>query len=157
MHNYQRQLKEQLRSGLNSLPAPRNDYEIVVPDSEEEIEVPAEAGNNIEDQADVDTRFLAELKAKRELEMQSRSQPVQQDLPRPVEVSMAVLRLPHTDPPHTELQKAEELIKREMITMLHYDAVYSPPVIPAETKKRFLRVLSRSVEHVSLVCLQAKQ
>jgi hypothetical protein len=23
-----------------------------------------------------------------------------------------------------------------MITMLHYDAVYSPPVIPAETKKR---------------------
>jgi hypothetical protein len=32
--------------------------------------------------------------------------------------------------------QAEELIKREMITMLHYDAVYSPPVIPAETKKR---------------------
>jgi pre-mRNA-splicing factor CDC5/CEF1 len=32
--------------------------------------------------------------------------------------------------------QAEELIKREMITMLHYDAVYSPPVIPAEAKKR---------------------
>jgi hypothetical protein len=32
--------------------------------------------------------------------------------------------------------QAEELIKREMITMLHYDAVYSPPIIPAETKKR---------------------
>jgi pre-mRNA-splicing factor CDC5/CEF1 len=28
------------------------------------------------------------------------------------------------------------LIKKEMITMLHYDAVYSPPVVPAETKKR---------------------
>lgn len=136
MHNYQRQLKEQLRSGLNSLPAPRNDYEIVVPDSEEEMEAPVEAGSNVEDQADVDARYLAELKAKRELEMQSRSQPVQRDLPRPVEVNMAVLRPPHTDPPLTELQKAEELIKREMITMLHYDAVYSPPVIPAETKKR---------------------
>ena len=23
-----------------------------------------------------------------------------------------------------------------MVTMLHYDAVYSPPVIPAEAKKR---------------------
>lgn len=32
--------------------------------------------------------------------------------------------------------QAEELIKKEMITMLHYDSVYSPPVIPAETKKR---------------------
>ncbi|PNF32802.1 Cell division cycle 5-like protein [Cryptotermes secundus] len=136
MHNYQRQLKEQLRSGLSSLPAPRNDYEIVVPDSEIEMEAPVEAANSVEDQADVDTRYLAELKAKRELEMQSRSQPVQRDLPRPVEVNTAVLRPPHTDPPLTELQKAEEFIKREMITMLHYDAVYSPPVIPVETKKR---------------------
>jgi pre-mRNA-splicing factor CDC5/CEF1 len=59
------QLKEQLRSGLSSLPAPRNDYEIVVPDSEEETEVPIEAGNSVEDQADVDARYLAELKAKR--------------------------------------------------------------------------------------------
>jgi hypothetical protein len=59
------QLKEQLRSGLSSLPAPRNDYEIVVPDSEEETEMPAEAGNSVEDQADVDARYLAELKAKR--------------------------------------------------------------------------------------------
>lgn len=59
-------MKEQLRSGLNSLPTPRNDYEIVVPDSEEEMEAPVEAANSVEDQADVDTRYLAELKAKRE-------------------------------------------------------------------------------------------
>ncbi|XP_069680560.1 cell division cycle 5-like protein [Periplaneta americana] len=136
LHNYQRQLKEQLRSGLNSLPAPRNDYEIVVPESEEEMETPVEPGNSIEDQADVDARYIADLKAKRELEMKSRSQPVQRDLPRPAETNMAVLRPPHTDPPLTELQKAEELIKREMVTMLHYDAVYSPPVVPADTKKR---------------------
>jgi len=58
-------LREQLRSGLNSLPAPRNDYEIVVPESEEEMETPVEAGNSIEDQADVDARYIAELKAKR--------------------------------------------------------------------------------------------
>jgi len=40
-----------------------------------------------------------------ELEMRSRSQAVQRDLPRPVDVNMAVLRPPHTDPPLTELQK----------------------------------------------------
>ena len=58
-------MKEQLRSGLNSLPTPRNDYEIVVPESEEEMEPHVETGNTIEDQADVDARYLAELKAKR--------------------------------------------------------------------------------------------
>jgi pre-mRNA-splicing factor CDC5/CEF1 len=59
------QLREQLRSGLNSLPTPRNDYEIVVPESEEQTEIPVEAGNSVEDQADVDARYIAELKAKR--------------------------------------------------------------------------------------------
>lgn len=65
------QLREQLRSGLNSLPAPRNDYEIVVPESEEETETPVEAGNSVEDQADVDARYIAELKAKRKQETSS--------------------------------------------------------------------------------------
>jgi len=65
------QLREQLRSGLNSLPAPRNDYEIVVPESEEEMETPVEAGNNIEDQADVDARYISELKAKRKQDTSS--------------------------------------------------------------------------------------
>ncbi|GLG94841.1 Myb protein [Gryllus bimaculatus] len=110
-NNYQRQLKEQLRQGLSSLPAPRNDYEIVVPEEEESEPVP-EAGNSVEDQADVDARFAAELRAKKEQELRSRSQVVQRELPRPVDINMAVLRPPHTDPPLTELQKAEELIKK---------------------------------------------
>ncbi|XP_049856979.1 cell division cycle 5-like protein [Schistocerca gregaria] len=133
--DYQRQLKEQLRQSLGSLPAPRNDYEIVVPE-EEEHEVAPEATNSIEDQADVDARYAAELQAKREEEMRARSQAVQRDLPRPQEINTAVLRPPHTDPPLTELQKAEELIKSEMITMLHYDAVYSPVASQQEAKKR---------------------
>ncbi|XP_046987695.1 cell division cycle 5-like protein [Schistocerca americana] len=133
--DYQRQLKEQLRQSLGSLPAPRNDYEIVVPE-EEEHEVAPEATNSIEDQADVDARYAAELQAKREEEMRARSQAVQRDLPRPQEINTAVLRPPHTDPPLTELQKAEELIKSEMITMLHYDAVYSPVTSQQEAKKR---------------------
>ena len=65
------QLREQLRSGLNSLPAPRNDYEIVVPESEEVMETPIEAGNSVEDQADVDARYVAELKAKRKQDTSS--------------------------------------------------------------------------------------
>ncbi|KAL0269731.1 UNVERIFIED_CONTAM: hypothetical protein PYX00_007365 [Menopon gallinae] len=120
-----KQLKEQLRAGLSSLPAPKNDYEIVVP--EEEALPPAEPENTmVEDQTDVDARLLAEQKAKRDKELKSRSQVVQRDLPRPTEVNMTVLRPSYNDAPLTDLQKAEELIKREMITMLHYDAVFSP-------------------------------
>lgn len=59
-----RQSKEQLRTGLSLLPAPKNDYEIVVP--EDETVEPAQPDSaTVEDQADVDARFLAEQKAKR--------------------------------------------------------------------------------------------
>lgn len=40
---YQHSLKDQLRMGLSSLPEPKNDYEIVVPENEEqELPEPAQ-------------------------------------------------------------------------------------------------------------------
>lgn len=59
-----RALKEALRSGLSRLPAPRNDYEIVVPE-DQKMDVQPEEMNLLEDQADIDARAAAELKAKR--------------------------------------------------------------------------------------------
>lgn len=59
-----RQVKEQLRTGLSLLPAPKNDYEIVVPEDEAAEPTQPESAS-IEDQADVDARFIAEQKAKR--------------------------------------------------------------------------------------------
>jgi pre-mRNA-splicing factor CDC5/CEF1 len=63
----QRTLKEQLKRGLSTLPAPKNDYEIVVP----EEEMDSESGTlgegemtgtyiSVEDQADIDARIEAE-------------------------------------------------------------------------------------------------
>ena len=37
-----------------------------------------------------------------------------------------VLRPLNVDPPLTELQRAEELIKREMIVMMHHDCIETP-------------------------------
>lgn len=65
----QRTLKEQLKRGLSTLPAPKNDYEIVVP----EEEMDTESGTlgegemtgtyiSVEDQADIDARIEAEHK-----------------------------------------------------------------------------------------------
>nr|CAG4651645.1 EOG090X02CC [Triops cancriformis] len=125
--NVTRSLKAKLRQGLSSLPAPRNDYEIVVPEDEEMAGVEeGEARIAVEDQADVDARLEADRKAKFEIEMKKRSQVIQRNLPRPQDVTISVSRQGATDGPTSSLQKAEELIKQEMIVMLHYDALRNP-------------------------------
>lgn len=62
-----------------------------------------------------------------------RSQVIQRDFPRPQDVNMSVLRPPSECYSLTELQKAEELIKTEMVTMLQYDNLKTP--IPTQNKR----------------------
>lgn len=128
--NNQKLMKEELAARLRSLPQPKNDYEIVVPEDEGSTEEQTESQSaiSVEDQADIDARNLSIHAQQREKELRRRSQVIQRGLPRPPDINI-VLRPPNTDPPLTDLQKAEELIKEEMITMLHYDAVQSgePP------------------------------
>ncbi|XP_078036598.1 cell division cycle protein 21 [Augochlora pura] len=122
----QKQVKEQLRAGLSTLPAPRNDYEIVVPEGEHKDDnASAPATEIVEDQADIDARQQQELMEQRKKELARRSQVIQRDLPRPVDVNMNILR-PFMDTSLTDLQRAEELIKREMITMMQYDSLQNP-------------------------------
>ena len=65
----QRTLKEQLKRGLSTLPAPKNDYEIVVPEDEMDVDggAPGEGDAtgtyvSVEDQADIDARIETERK-----------------------------------------------------------------------------------------------
>merc|ERR1719334_355722 len=58
--------------------------------------------------------------------MRLRSQSLQRQLPRPATMNETVLRPLNVEPPLTDLQRAEELIKREMLTMIHYDAKENP-------------------------------
>jgi len=65
--------------------------------------------------------------------LKRRSQALQRDLPRPIEVNNAILRPANTsDASLSELQKAEELIKKEMLTMMHYDSIRNPVTPSAE-------------------------
>ncbi|KAK8748013.1 hypothetical protein OTU49_016270 [Cherax quadricarinatus] len=131
---YQRNMREALQSGLKSLPAPKNDFEIVVPDQEDGQpgDEDKERGEPVvEDQADLDARAVADAAARRDAEMKKRSQAVQRNLPRPQEVNSSVLRPMHADIHLSDQQKAEELIKREMVTMLHYDALHTPAGLPS--------------------------
>lgn len=134
--NYQKQLKSSLKEGLATLPTPRNDYEIVVPDQANEDEAMETETDKqlIEDQADVDARIVAEQEAKRKRELEKRSQVIQRALPRPTEVNTKILR-PSSDKENlTELQKAEELIKHEMITMQLYDSTKDP--VPGQSQAK---------------------
>lgn len=130
LKNYQKQVKDSLREKLSTLPAPRNDYEIVVPNDETETDAPDASHKFVDDQTDVDARIIAEGKAVQAAELARRSQVVQKDLPRPLEINTTILRPPN-ESDLTDMQKAEEMIKQEMITMLHYDAIVNPVPYPA--------------------------
>lgn len=69
-----------------------------------------------------------------EAERRKQSTSIQRELPRPSDVNSNILRPSHCDPPLTDLQKAEELIKQEMLVMLHHDALTIPPALSASTK-----------------------
>jgi len=133
-----REARESLKMGLGALPAPKNDFEIVVPEDEAEaVEMEDDANTWIEDQADVDQQTEEEFRKRREAELKRRSQSVQRDLPRPLDMNHTVLRPLNSDPPLTDLQRAEELIKREMIVMLHHDCLETPtPAQMGENSKQ---------------------
>ncbi|CAG8699314.1 12639_t:CDS:10, partial [Racocetra fulgida] len=104
---------KQLRAGLLNLPAPKNDFEIVLPDVEGK-EVPKEDTEGIEEDAsDRDKK----LKAQQEEEA------VQRDLPRPVNINSVFDSFEEVSDGDSEIQK---LIDIEMLTLLRRDAVMHP-------------------------------
>ncbi|MED6241583.1 CDC5 cell division cycle 5-like protein, partial [Ataeniobius toweri] len=122
----QKESLQQLRQGLMSLPVPKNDFEIVLPENaEKELEETEMESGFIEDSADIEARKQTQRDAEREKELKLRHTAVQRNLPRPTEVNESVLR-PASMEPLTDLQIAEELIKQEMITMLHHDCLHHP-------------------------------
>lgn len=122
-------VRDQLRRGLAALPTPKNDFEILVPEdmNKDDDDDGGDPHHYIEDQADMDDRSESEHRAKMEKELKLQSHAVQRNLPRPTDVNDYILRdVGPGDPPLTDLQKAEELIKREMLIMLHHDSAYNP-------------------------------
>jgi pre-mRNA-splicing factor CDC5/CEF1 len=138
------QVRENLKEQLGALPAPKNDYEIVVPEDETEMDTEDGMGasNRIADKDDIDRKAAAEAAAKRMEEFKKLCQAVQRNLPRPMDVNESSLRPPGMD--LNDLQKvcnkiniekiliilfltqAEEMIKQEMVIMLHHDALVAP-------------------------------
>jgi pre-mRNA-splicing factor CDC5/CEF1 len=71
--------------------------------------------------------------------MKRKPMAVQRNLPRPTDMNDKILRPADMSQSLNEYQKAEEMIKEEMLIMLHHDAVADPSLnqcgIPAGSKK----------------------
>ncbi|KPP74851.1 cell division cycle 5-like protein-like [Scleropages formosus] len=171
----QRETREQLKIGLMSLPLPKNDFEIVLPENiEKELEDHDVDESFVEDAAEVELRKqvsvswdrssqglelrhydilrtsgAAARNAEREKELKQRHTAVQRNLPRPSEVNETILRPPNMDPPLTELQQAEEMIKKEMITMIHYDSLHHPYTSNLAKKGKGVGSGSNNAEHIA--------
>ena len=119
--------KTQLLSGLQGLPKPSNDFEIVVPEKQDgDIDFEMREPNFVEDAEDVDARAADAQRQLVEAELFKRSQVVKRDMPRPSDANTSVLRPPEMMHELNVYQEAEELIKQEMIKMVRNDVVYHP-------------------------------
>ncbi|BGP16966.1 hypothetical protein JCM10213_007412 [Rhodosporidiobolus nylandii] len=135
-------VKRQLRAGFSALPQPKNEFELVLPEEEEEAAL-AEATSaevaaamRIEDRSEREAKLkeLRELEEKKELER--RSQAVKRGLPRPAEIDAAALlaqldlEAQEPDAPDADdkaRRDAERAVTAEMIRMLEHDATMYPP------------------------------
>ncbi|CAF4101596.1 unnamed protein product [Rotaria sordida] len=141
----QHEVKQQLRHNLSRLPKPKNDYEIVLPDTTDQTnddEQMDTANIKDEDQADIDQRKLEEKRRKQQEHFKRQTEVVQRNLLRPNDINLTILRSANAEGPMTVLQKAEELIKQEMLVLLHYDALNnSVPNSSASRNKNYTAYL----------------
>lgn len=149
-----REYLNELKKGLSKLPAPKNDYEIVLPEEDEKPEKKSkneedeqmdesEVGEQFKiiDRADLIQKEKALLRQKYLEEMKLKSTSVQRDLPRPTDINHSIIRPAEIVQAKSlsDYQEAEEMIKKEMLIMLHNDALNNPTLnqcgIPIGSKK----------------------
>eukprot|EP01134_Creolimax_fragrantissima_P007395 CFRG7395T1 len=115
--------KTGLLAGLRSLPRPKNDFEVVVPENEdlpEEVEVERE-----EDAEERDARRKEKEAEDLAIEMERRSTAIKRDLPRPLRINpqTGVAELSGVV---TDLQIADALVRQEMVALMKRDAQMYP-------------------------------
>ncbi|XP_009418597.2 cell division cycle 5-like protein [Musa acuminata AAA Group] len=138
----QAELKRNLRFGLNNLPQPKNEYQIVIqpiPEEHEEYEEKVE-----EDMSDRLAREKAQEQARQEALLRKRSKVLQRELPRPPTASLEIIKkmLMRGDEdrssfvPPTPFEQADEMINRELLVLLEHDNAKYPIDDKTDEKKK---------------------
>lgn len=134
--------KKELLSGLKSLPQPKNEYQIVIQQPPEENEEPEEKIE--EDMSDRIAREKAEEEARQQALLRKRSKVLQRELPRPPIASLELIRssLMRADEdkssfvPPTLIEQADEMIRKELMSLLEHDNTKYPLDEKAEKEKK---------------------
>ncbi|XP_057794249.1 cell division cycle 5-like protein isoform X2 [Salvia miltiorrhiza] len=125
--------KKELIFGLQNLPQPKNDYQIVIQPLAEEDEEPDEKKIE-EDMSDRIAREKAEEEARQQALLKKRSKVLQRELPRPPVASLDLIRntLMRADEdkssvvPSTLVEQADELVRKELLSLLEHDNIKYP-------------------------------
>ncbi|KAK7258643.1 hypothetical protein RIF29_24224 [Crotalaria pallida] len=137
----QADLRRSLRSSLSSIPQPKNDYKVEMQPLPEDTEEPEEKIE--EDMSDRVAREKAEEEARLQALLRKRSKVLQRGLPRPPAASLELIKnsLMRTDGdkssfvPPTSIEQADELIRKELLTLLEHDNAKYPLDENKEKKK----------------------
>jgi pre-mRNA-splicing factor CDC5/CEF1 len=124
--------KRTLQAGFMSLPKPENNFELLMPEEEDEDDADGAVVVSEEDAEERDARIRKALEEERLRALARRSQVVQQELPRPpnvdIDTLMRRLNLAEAD---DELSTARQLVHSEMVSLLKHDSITHP--IPGTT------------------------
>ncbi|KAJ9682474.1 hypothetical protein PVL29_018403 [Vitis rotundifolia] len=138
----QADLRRNLRSGLSSLPQPKNEYQVVIQPIPEDNEEPEEKIE--EDMSDRLARERAEEEARQQALLRKRSKVLQRELPRPPVASLDLIRnsLMRADEdkssfvPPTLIEQADEMIRKELLGLLEHDNAKYPLNEKTEKEKK---------------------
>lgn len=120
------QARQKLRAGFSSLPAPKNEFELV--DPEEEAAPEEQKVLRSEDAAARDARIAAAKAEEERKALARRTQAVKLGLPRPAHIDAEALisQLSLHEPSTESEQELDRLVAKEMIDLLRHDAVAYP-------------------------------
>lgn len=117
--------KRALKASFMNLPRPENNFELLVPEDEEEEEV--KQGPEIEeDAAERDARLKRQREEEERRALARQSQPVQLGLPRPARVNVEQLMRDLDIGEDEEPTPARRLINAEMASLMYHDSVAHP-------------------------------
>lgn len=119
--------KRQLQMGLRGLPAPKNDFDIVLDGEDQDEQPPSAPQLSEEDAAERDARLAKLEEEKRQKDLARRTQVVKLGLPRPVLAVNVPSLLAQLDKSFSDTQDtAVKLVREEMVKLMHYDAIVHP-------------------------------
>ncbi|EMD34487.1 hypothetical protein CERSUDRAFT_117334 [Gelatoporia subvermispora B] len=120
--------KRALKNAFMSLPKPENNFELLVPEDEEDEETAESRRIAEEDAEERDARLRRQREEEERKALARRSQVVQRGLPRPpmVDVERLLANLTMEDGVPSDVAAAENLVHAEMVDLLRHDSIAHP-------------------------------